>query len=231
MKVDDLLTVSKESQKKIITENVQKFIKSKSGLHQRQKEEGQIDCLVGYLTDTGNHLSLKGMSDLLIESGYFVGSSVKTIYRRILPELLEHGAVKDDEGKYYIREKKQAGKAKSKKEETLPDARIVYIDEHDTALYKTFSTIKAAMEKNLYVHIVYGGAGEGKKEKYTVQPYQLILKDGRWNLWGMCTSICHNGKKLFNLADITEVKILNTNGSFILPADFAYKIEEDNKKE
>lgn len=84
MKVDDLLTVSKESQKKIITENVQKFIKSKSGLHQRQKEEGQIDCLVEYLTDTGNYLSLKGMSDLLIESGYFVGSSVKTIYRRIL---------------------------------------------------------------------------------------------------------------------------------------------------
>lgn len=99
----------KEPDEKMLQKERKRIIKEyisedKEGLRQVDKEDGQMRCLLGLLRDEGKHLSLEEMSQRLINSGFTVGSSVKTIYRRILPELLQRGAVKDDEKRYYIPE-------------------------------------------------------------------------------------------------------------------------------
>lgn len=83
------------------------FSDNKEGLRQVDKEDGQMRCLLDLLRDEEKHLSLEEMSQSLIASGYTVGSSVKTIYRRILPELKDRGIEKDADGKYYIPEYRQ----------------------------------------------------------------------------------------------------------------------------
>lgn len=83
------------------------FLGDKTGLHQSEKEDGQMNCLLEILRIERKHLSPEEMSQILIESGFKVGSSIKTIYRRILPLLVERGAIKDEDNKYYIPEYKR----------------------------------------------------------------------------------------------------------------------------
>ena len=97
----------KEPAEKLVQKEREKIIKrlfadDKTGLHQSEKEDGQIKCLLSLLRNEEKHLSIEEMSQALVNSGYVVGSSVKTIYRRLLPDLMNYGAVKDDSGKYYI---------------------------------------------------------------------------------------------------------------------------------
>ncbi len=103
------LRTGREPDEKQIQKEKARIIKEyvfedKEGLRQVDKEEGQLKCLLDLLRYERKHLSLEDMSQTLINAGFTVGSSVKTIYRRILPELQKRGAIKDDEKKYYIPE-------------------------------------------------------------------------------------------------------------------------------
>lgn len=94
-----------EKQRKKI---MKKFIsQDKEKMHQVEKEDGQMKCLLDIMRRENKHLSIEEMSELLIKSGFTVGSSIKTIYRRILPELIDRGALKDENNKYYIPEYKR----------------------------------------------------------------------------------------------------------------------------
>ncbi len=86
---------------------IQQYIKehavqNEKPMRQSEKEASQLSYLRGALSGGKEHMSLEQMSQYLIRLGFARGSSVKTIYRRILPELLEEGLLKDEENKYYF---------------------------------------------------------------------------------------------------------------------------------
>lgn len=97
-----------EPDEKLIEKERKRIIKQlsngKEGIHQAEKEKCQMDCLLNAMRKEKEHLSIKEMSQMLMKSGFTVGASAKTIYRRILPELLNRGAQKDDDNKYYFPE-------------------------------------------------------------------------------------------------------------------------------
>lgn len=95
--------------KKYIKENA---IKKEKPMRQAEKENGQLTYLRGALVGIKNHMSLEQMSQYLIRLGFKRGSSVKTIYRRILPELLSEGLIKDEEGKFYFQEPEEEAEEK-----------------------------------------------------------------------------------------------------------------------
>lgn len=116
----------KEPDKKLLEKEKTKIIKkyiigNNEGLHQAEKEEKQLSCILDILHDEKKHLSIEEMSQCLINSGFTVGSSVKTIYRRILPMLIERGAMKDDEKKFYIPEYKRDPEIEQKYEEEMTE--------------------------------------------------------------------------------------------------------------
>lgn len=253
------------------------FANDKSGLSQSEKEEGQLKCLIRFLRDEGGHFTLEEMSDHLVGSGYTVGSSVKTIYRRILPELMERGVEKDKQGKYYIpeyhrnpeMEKRMADSMKERMQavsiisnflETLKGTPVYekakeYVDDEMRAYRRRerheskkeldeaslvsriifmgapaakiqngiWDVLNSAMQENKYVSILYKAEERGNPQKYTVQPYQLIFDNGFWDLWGMCTSTEHMGRKLFNLSRIIDVDILKKGEPFILPDNYDFR--------
>lgn len=103
------IRTGRKPDEKLVEKEKEKIIKKYTSadqdiLHQSEKEDGQLDCLLKLLQHEKKHLSIEEMSQCLIDSGYNVGSSVKTIYRRILPLLIDRGALKDNNKKYYIPE-------------------------------------------------------------------------------------------------------------------------------
>lgn len=73
----------------------------KPAMRQVEKERGQMQCLLYALRRDQKRLTVEDMSDLLIRSGFSKGSSVKTIYKRIIKELAEYNIKKGSDGKYY----------------------------------------------------------------------------------------------------------------------------------
>ena len=73
----------------------------KAPMRQAEKEKGQMQCLLYALRREQKRLTVEEMSDLLIRSGFPKGSSVKTIYKRIIKELAEYNIKKGSDGKYY----------------------------------------------------------------------------------------------------------------------------------
>ncbi|MBO7639693.1 MAG: WYL domain-containing protein [Treponema sp.] len=71
--------------------------------HERQskKEEEQIDCILRALKRGKKRLNAEEMADLLRKEFHKAGTSVKTVYRRIIPDLLEHDVKKGADHKYY----------------------------------------------------------------------------------------------------------------------------------
>ena len=65
--------------------------------HERQskKEEEQIDCILRALKRGKKRLNAEEMADLLRKEFHKAGTSVKTVYRRIIPDLLEHDVKKE----------------------------------------------------------------------------------------------------------------------------------------
>lgn len=79
---------------------------------QVEKEEAQLKCILDYMGGDGrsnatNSLTLEEMSKLLKRSGFESGTSVKTIYRRMRPELFKKG-VEQKGNKYYYTRKSTA---------------------------------------------------------------------------------------------------------------------------
>ena len=89
---------AKEIIKKYVAENA---IQQKEHKRQVEKERGQMQCLINALKWEKQRLTLEEMSNLLKRSGYSVGSSVKTFYRRILEEFPKYNIKKGNDGKYY----------------------------------------------------------------------------------------------------------------------------------
>ena len=73
----------------------------KAPMRQAEKEKGQMQCLLYALRREQKRLTVEEMSDLLIRRGFPKGSSVKTIYKRIIKELAEYNIKKGSDGKYY----------------------------------------------------------------------------------------------------------------------------------
>lgn len=77
-------------------------------MRQVEKEEAQLKCILDYMGGDGrnnstNVLTLEEMSELLKRSGFETGTSVKTIYRRMRPELFKKGVEQKGNKYYYIR--------------------------------------------------------------------------------------------------------------------------------
>lgn len=70
-------------------------------VRQSQKEDEQMDILINAFVKNKKRLSAKDIGLLLEKNGVKRGASVKTIYRRILPDLKEQGIVKGDDNLYY----------------------------------------------------------------------------------------------------------------------------------
>ena len=78
---------------------------AREGMSQAEKEDRQFACIYGIMRRNEEHLSIEEMSEKLISEGFKKGASTKTIYRRILPKLIEYGAQKDDQNKYFMPER------------------------------------------------------------------------------------------------------------------------------
>ena len=88
--------------KKYIKEHT---LKTDSSMRQIDKEKGQVELLKKLIVRDKKKLSIQEMSEILINEGYTKGSSVKTIYRRILPEITKFGNIKKGaDGRYYFDE-------------------------------------------------------------------------------------------------------------------------------
>jgi len=70
-------------------------------VRQSQKEDEQMYVLLRAFIKNKKRLSINDIERLLAKSGHERGASVKTIYRRILPDLKERGIVKGDDNLYY----------------------------------------------------------------------------------------------------------------------------------
>jgi len=114
----------KEPTKAIRTKFFEKYFKEHAMLRnqsvrQSKKENDQIEVLLTAFITRKQRLSVKDIEQLLIaKTGYGRGGSVKTIYRRILPELKEeYGIIKGDDNLYYYppdptEEEKRANRVK-----------------------------------------------------------------------------------------------------------------------
>ncbi len=88
--------------KKFIDNYIKEHAMPEDDYHRQvEKENGQISCLLNAFVQKNKHLSINEMSSLLERSGFSRGSSVKTIYRRIIPELKKYSIKKDEDDKYY----------------------------------------------------------------------------------------------------------------------------------
>lgn len=68
---------------------------------QAEKEKKQLHCLLWFFVKRKERLSVGDMEATLIANDLAKGSSVKTIYRRILPELKKYGIIKGNDDLYY----------------------------------------------------------------------------------------------------------------------------------
>lgn len=93
---------SETQKKKFIEDYIQKnAIPIKEHIRQSEKESGQLECLKTVFIEDRRQLTIEEISEVLMQSGFSKGSSVKTIYRRIIPELEKLNIKKGIGGKYY----------------------------------------------------------------------------------------------------------------------------------
>ena len=93
---------SETQKKKFIEDYIQKnAIPIKEHIRQSEKESGQLECLKTVFIEDRRQLTIEEISEVLMQSGFSKGSSVKTIYRRIIPELEKLNIKKGVGGKYY----------------------------------------------------------------------------------------------------------------------------------
>ena len=214
---------AKEIIKKYVAENA---IQQEEHKRQVEKERGQLQCLINALKWEKQRLTLEEMSNLLKRSGYSVGSSVKTIYRRILEEFPKYNIKKGSDGKYYYDnsyEEQENNKLTSyTADATANFSRVLFMGAPEANLKnETWNTIYKAMQTNSPLVIYY--TSEGKKESavYGIRPYQLIFDNGCWELWAECLKQKHEGLRLFNLSRISNIRIQEET-HFELPSDYNF---------
>ena len=93
--------LSVKDTKTFIKEFIKENAKTEKHKRQSQKDSEQINCIIRALKYDKKHLSIKEMSELLIQNGLKKGASFQNLYKWLPEELNEYCVEKDSDGKYY----------------------------------------------------------------------------------------------------------------------------------
>lgn len=199
-----------KERERIINEVILGNTSKKEGLRQAEKEEGQLDCLLDLLRHDRQHLSLEEMSQALIEEGFSKGSSVKTIYRRMLPDLKRRGAIKDDDGKYYIPEYRRSPEQEERfsrhMEERMETVLIIsnFIDTlKDTPVYEKAK--EYIDRQNRFTHHRMRRGGEIDYEEDTYVSRVIFMGAPAANIKDDVWEIIHTAMMDFNLLRVNYI--------------------------
>ncbi|MCR5401789.1 MAG: hypothetical protein K6E78_09385, partial [Treponema sp.] len=78
---------SNEKIRKFIKKYLKEHAKEEKPKRQSQKDSEKIECIIHALKYDKRHLSIKDMSELLIENGFREGASVPNLYKWLPEEL------------------------------------------------------------------------------------------------------------------------------------------------
>ncbi len=106
------------------------------------------------------------------------------------------------------------------------NAQLIFLGApHSLIKYDIWKDIYEAIKSKTLIVLEYHSVNSRKIDKYCIKPFQLIFDNGSWEVWGDCSKPDHEGRKLFNLSRIKNVKTLTDIKKFELPSDFDFRLK------